>query len=144
VIEPLVALRQAIDRAVAVLGPLEPVIEAWEAAQERAQERVGAAADTPIAPNGSVTPGEPTALHCRACGAALPPPPRRGGRRRQYCDQCRAGARSRRPVVLARAPAVPAGRLEPLPDPPRPFNALLTPEDPETAAVLRSAMAPDP
>jgi hypothetical protein len=31
VIEPLIALRQALDRAIGVLGPLEGVIQAWEA-----------------------------------------------------------------------------------------------------------------
>jgi hypothetical protein len=54
VIEPLIALRQALDRAIGVLGPLEGVIQAWEAPQESAQERVEPGAGTPIAPEGAV------------------------------------------------------------------------------------------
>jgi hypothetical protein len=42
-IPALVGLRAAIDRALEVIGPLEGVIRAWEAAQEAAMVPVRAA-----------------------------------------------------------------------------------------------------
>jgi hypothetical protein len=35
-IPALIGLRAAIDQAIEVLGPLEPAVRAWEAAQEAA------------------------------------------------------------------------------------------------------------
>jgi hypothetical protein len=39
-IPALIGLRAALDRAIEVVGPLEGVLAAWEAARERPQEAV--------------------------------------------------------------------------------------------------------
>jgi hypothetical protein len=103
VIEQLVELREAIDRAVAAVGPLEGVIQAWEASRDIAPEkRAEPVRGTEIARNGAATPdwpavqaqsasGDRPAPACQTCGAPLPPRDLgRGGRARQYCDRCRA------------------------------------------------------
>jgi hypothetical protein len=63
-IEPLIALRQALDAAIAAVQAVEPAVAVWEAAQG-AGERAGPAAGTETARNGSATPGGPTGRSAR-------------------------------------------------------------------------------
>jgi predicted nucleic acid-binding Zn ribbon protein len=169
-IEPLLGLRAALDRAIAVVQAVEPAVAAWEASRagteraQGAQERVEAAAGTPVAPNGSApvlepptTPGEASEAAvptrpCAVCGAPFPAP-RRDGQLKRYCSaNCRKASaaqrqREARATALAAAaepePAPePAGPLADLPEPERPFRTPFThPEDPEKARLLATAAA---
>jgi hypothetical protein len=109
-------------------GKIGAAIEAIEALAVLApapQERAGDQPRPPVATNGSA----------RTDGA-----PRRRGRPAK--SKAPGPGRGHRSDLHGPKPAVPVERLAE-PDPPRPFNALLTSESAEKRAVLAAA-APDP
>jgi hypothetical protein len=141
-IPALIGLRAVIDQAIGVLGPLEPVVRAWEAAQEPApapeQDGPDALYEPPRPTIGLFDPlpdrapagarptngAASTRTNCERCGAAVEQPPR--GARRRYCsDPCRASAKAER---AARREAPPGP--EPLPDRvERPFRTIIAADD---------------
>jgi hypothetical protein len=136
-IPALIGLRAAIDQAIEVLGPLEPVIAAWEAAQEAvpapsrpllsllSPSRTAGARSAPDGPPGPTaglfdplpvpapakrrpTNGaSSTPTGCERCGAPVEHP-RRGARRRYCGPACRVKAKAAR---LARREADPGLEL---------------------------------
>jgi hypothetical protein len=155
-IPALVGLRHAIDRAIEILGPLEPVIEAWVISQKNGTpEAVAAPEGTPRPPDEPASPGEaprPIESPSRPPLGLFDPiaPVRRStnGARSPSIDQCavcgagiRQGGRGprRRYCGPACRKAAKAERMAPvnghalLPDEiERPFAAIGAPDDPRS------------
>jgi hypothetical protein len=137
-IEPLLGLRAALDRAIAAVQAVEPAVAAWEASGTRPADQAAAA----VAPNGSGhLLGAPT--------GSEKPSRRRPGRPKLSDEEKRArrvaATREWRAKRKAEASApAPEPELEPVPDEPpeRPFRTPFNqPEDPEKARLLATAAA---